>query len=53
MTTGITRDANGKEVVALAIGHGPTGTLPRPEGNALIKNIRAALTDLQSHPGGA
>ncbi|MBB1154016.1 hypothetical protein [Amycolatopsis dendrobii] len=51
--TGITRNADGKEVVALGIAHGPTATLPRAEGNALIKNVRAALTELLSHPGGA
>lgn len=52
VTTGLTTDAKGDEVVGIAIGGGPTATVTIGSGSELVANLRASLSDLLEHRGG-
>lgn len=52
VTTGLTTDAQGDEVVGLAIGNGPSAVVDLGNGSELSANLRLSLADLLEHRGG-
>ncbi|GAA1030820.1 hypothetical protein GCM10009565_68170 [Amycolatopsis albidoflavus] len=52
VTTGLTMDADGNDVIGVAIGKGPTAALTITDGARLSVNIRSSLHDLIEHLGG-
>jgi hypothetical protein len=60
VTTGLTTDNDGADVVGLAISGGPSAVIALDRGTRLLANLRSSLTDLHDHlaerdnrPGGA
>lgn len=52
MTTGLTTDVDGDEVVGIAIGNGPTATVQLDNGSKVVTNLRASLADWLRRRGG-
>ena len=49
VTTGLTTDVDGADVVGLAIDGGPSAVVALDRGARLVANLRASLSDLHAH----
>jgi hypothetical protein len=53
VTTGLTTDNDGEDVVGLAIDGGPSAVVTLADGSKLLANLRSSLDDLQDRRDGA
>lgn len=53
VTTGLTTDLTGEDVIGLAIGGGPSAVITLEHGARLQANLRKSLADLRNRRDGA